>query len=110
MAALLPAAARPGLLIGLERGNDAAVVLALPSTPWPPDPSTCARTCTPMPRMRPGGIILVDNTLLHGRIFEPSPDPDAQAIKEFNEHVLRDDRVELVMLPVGDGLTMARAR
>ena len=60
--------------------------------------------------MRPGGIILVDNTLLHGRIFEASPDPDAQAIKEFNEHALRDDRVELVMLAVGDGLTMARAR
>jgi caffeoyl-CoA O-methyltransferase len=63
-----------------------------------------------VPRMRPGGIILVDNTLLHGRIFEASPDPDAQAVKEFNEHVLLDDRVELVMLAVGDGLIMARAR
>jgi len=63
-----------------------------------------------VPRMRPGGIILVDNTLLHGRIFEASPDPDALAIKEFNEYVLTDDRVELVMLPVGDGLTMARAK
>jgi len=63
-----------------------------------------------VPRMRPGGIILVDNTLLHGRIFEASPDRDAQAIKDFNEHVLRDDRVELAMLAVGDGLTMARAR
>ena len=60
--------------------------------------------------MRPGGIILVDNTLLHGRIFEASPDPDAQALNEFNEHALRDDRVELVMLAIGDGLTMARAR
>ncbi len=63
-----------------------------------------------VPRMRPGGVILVDNTLLHGRIFEASPDPDALAIKEFNEHVRTDDRVELVMLPVGDGLTMARAK
>src|SRR6516164_189990 len=63
-----------------------------------------------VPRMRPGGMILVDNTLLHGRIFEASPDPDALAIKEFNEHVLTDDRVELVMLPIGDGLTMARAK
>ena len=52
----------------------------------------------------------MDNTLLHGRIFEASPDPDAQAIKEFNEYVLTDDRVELVMLPVGDGLTLARAK
>jgi caffeoyl-CoA O-methyltransferase len=55
-------------------------------------------------------MVLVDNTLLHGRIFEASPDPDAQAIKDFNEHVLGDGRVELVMLPVGDGLTLARAR
>jgi caffeoyl-CoA O-methyltransferase len=63
-----------------------------------------------VPRMRSGGMVLVDNTLLHGRIFEASPDPDALAIREFNEHVLADDRVEVVMLPVGDGLTLARAK
>jgi predicted O-methyltransferase YrrM len=63
-----------------------------------------------VPRMRPGGVILVDNTLLHGRIFGQNPDPDALAIREFNEHVLTDDRVELVMLAVGDGLTLARTR
>jgi caffeoyl-CoA O-methyltransferase len=63
-----------------------------------------------VPRMRPGGIILVDNTLLHGRIFAADPDPDALAIREFNDYVLTDDRVDLVMLPIGDGLTLARAR
>jgi predicted O-methyltransferase YrrM len=63
-----------------------------------------------VPRMRPGGVILVDNTFLHGRIFEASPDPDALAIREFNDHVIGDDRVELVMTPVGDGLTLARAK
>jgi caffeoyl-CoA O-methyltransferase len=63
-----------------------------------------------VPRMRPGGVIMVDNTFLHGRIFEASPDPAALAIKEFNERVLHDDRVELVMLAVGDGLTLARAK
>jgi caffeoyl-CoA O-methyltransferase len=63
-----------------------------------------------VPRMRPGGLVMVDNTLLHGRIFEATPDPDAQAIKEFNEYVLTDDRVEVVMLPVGDGITLARAK
>jgi caffeoyl-CoA O-methyltransferase len=63
-----------------------------------------------VPRMRPGGVILVDNTLLHGRIFADHPDPDAAAIRDFNEQVLRDGRVEPVMLPVGDGLTLARAR
>jgi len=63
-----------------------------------------------VPRMRPGGLILVDNTLLHGRIFAGSPDPDALAMREFNSYVRADDRVELVMLPVGDGLTLARTR
>ncbi|MBO0786044.1 MAG: class I SAM-dependent methyltransferase [Actinobacteria bacterium] len=63
-----------------------------------------------VPRMRPGGAILVDNTFLHGRVFEAGPDPDARAIAEFNEHVMGDDRVELAMLSVGDGLTIARRR
>jgi caffeoyl-CoA O-methyltransferase len=63
-----------------------------------------------VPRMRPSGVILVDNVLLHGRIFHPQPDPDAVAIRQFNEHVLGDDRVVLAMLPVGDGLTVARRK
>ena len=63
-----------------------------------------------MPRTRPGEVILVDNTLLHGRIFLAEPDPDAVAIRQFTEHVLADDRVALAMLPVGDGLTMARRK
>jgi caffeoyl-CoA O-methyltransferase len=63
-----------------------------------------------VPRMRPGGLILVDNTLLHGRIFLPEPDPDALAIRQFNEHVLADDRVTLALLAVGDGLTVARRK
>src|SRR5439155_1607549 len=44
-----------------------------------------------VPRVRPGGLILVDNTLLHGRIFLPEPDPDALAIRQFNELALADD-------------------
>jgi caffeoyl-CoA O-methyltransferase len=63
-----------------------------------------------VPRTRSGGIILVDNTLLHGRIFHPDPDPDGRAIRDFNEHVLADPRVDLAMLSVGDGLTFARKR
>ncbi len=63
-----------------------------------------------VPRMRPGGLILVDNTLLHGRIFLPEPDPDALAIRQFNEHVLADDRIVLALLAVGDGLTVARRK
>jgi caffeoyl-CoA O-methyltransferase len=63
-----------------------------------------------VPRVRPGGLILVDNTLLHGRIFHAEPDPDAAAIRQFNEHVLADDRTTLALLPVGDGLTVARKK
>lgn len=63
-----------------------------------------------VPRLRPGGVVLVDNTLLHGRIFHAQPDPDAAAIRQFNERVLADDRVVLALLAVGDGLTVARKR
>ena len=63
-----------------------------------------------VPRTRAGGIILVDNTFLHGRIFDAEPDPDARAIRDFNEHALADDRVELAMLSVGDGLIFARKK
>jgi caffeoyl-CoA O-methyltransferase len=60
--------------------------------------------------MRAGGVILVDNTLLHGRILQAEPDPEALAVRQFNEQVLADDRVVLAMLPVADGLTMARRK
>jgi caffeoyl-CoA O-methyltransferase len=63
-----------------------------------------------VPRTRAGGIILVDNTFLHGRIFDADPDPDARAVRDFNEHALADDRVELAMLSVGDGLLVARKK
>ena len=64
-----------------------------------------------VPRMRPGGAILVDNTLSHGRVIDPDVrDANVQGIKAFNEHAVADDRVVLVMLPVGDGLTLARKK
>jgi caffeoyl-CoA O-methyltransferase len=63
-----------------------------------------------VPRTRSGGLILVDNTFLHGRIFSTEPDPAGRAIREFNEHVMADDRVELAMLSIGDGLTFATRR
>ena len=64
-----------------------------------------------VPRTRSGGIILVDNTLLHGRIFDPAPDDaDARAIRDFNARALADDRVEIVMLSIGDGLIVARKK
>ena len=62
------------------------------------------------PRIRSGGVILVDNTFLHGRVLDAEPDERARAIRDFNDHALADGRVELAMLPVGDGLTVARKR
>ena len=62
-----------------------------------------------VPRMRPGGLIVVDNVLWGGRVLAPHS-PDDRAIVEFNDAVLRDDRVDLVMLPIADGLTLARRR
>ena len=60
-----------------------------------------------VPRMRAGGVIVVDNVLQGGRVLSPD-DPDAAAIVAFNDMVLADDRVESVMIPVADGLTLAR--
>jgi caffeoyl-CoA O-methyltransferase len=62
-----------------------------------------------VPRMRPGGVILVDNVLRHGRVLDPQSDDD-KAIVAFNEVVMTDDRVDAVMLPIADGLTLARRR
>ena len=62
-----------------------------------------------VPRVRPGGAILVDNTFSHGRVIDAGNESElVQAIRDFNDHAAADDRVEVVMLPLGDGLTLAR--
>ncbi|SCL53152.1 O-methyltransferase [Micromonospora peucetia] len=60
-----------------------------------------------VPRMRPGGVIAVDNVLRDGRVVAPQNAAD-RAIAAFNDEVLADVRVDAVMLPVADGLTLAR--
>jgi len=61
--------------------------------------------------LRPGGLIVVDNTLWSGRVADPeSADADTVALRHFNEILHRDERVELSLVPVGDGLTLARKR
>jgi caffeoyl-CoA O-methyltransferase len=62
-----------------------------------------------VPRMRPGGLIAVDNVLRGGRVLHPGDEADT-AIAAFNDMVVADDRVDAVMLPVADGLTLARRR
>jgi caffeoyl-CoA O-methyltransferase len=62
-------------------------------------------------RLRTGGAILVDNVLWGGRVVDPDPaDANLAAILKFNDMVASDDRVDRVMLPIGDGLTLARKR
>jgi caffeoyl-CoA O-methyltransferase len=62
-----------------------------------------------VPMMRPGGVILVDNTLSHGRVVDLAEQgANVEGIRRFNGHAVADSRVELVLLPIGDGLTMAR--
>jgi caffeoyl-CoA O-methyltransferase len=62
-----------------------------------------------VPRMRPGGVILVDNVLRAGRVLDPQTDAD-RAIVAFNDLVLADERVDAMLLPLGDGMTFARRR
>jgi caffeoyl-CoA O-methyltransferase len=61
--------------------------------------------------LRPGGLVVVDNTLWYGRVADPADaDPDTVAIRNFNEHLHRDARVDLSLVPIGDGLSLARKR
>ncbi|MFG1801982.1 O-methyltransferase [Micromonospora carbonacea] len=62
-----------------------------------------------VPRMRPGGVVAVDNTLRGGRVLAPS-NADDRAVAAFNDEVMADVRVEPVLLPIADGLTLARVR
>ena len=60
-------------------------------------------------RLRPGGLVAVDNVLWEGEVVQPDKTgEDVEAIRAFNEKVLADERVESVMLAVADGLTVAR--
>jgi predicted O-methyltransferase YrrM len=61
--------------------------------------------------VRPGGLIVVDNTLWHGAVADPADrEADTVALREFNDALHRDERVDVALLPVGDGLTLARRR
>ncbi|HET9570243.1 MAG TPA: O-methyltransferase [Bacteroidales bacterium] len=63
---------------------------------------------TVLPKIRPGGFILADNTLWGGKILSEIEPNDAQslAIIEFNDYLANDSRVEKVLLPLRDGLTI----
>jgi caffeoyl-CoA O-methyltransferase len=61
--------------------------------------------------VRKGGLIVVDNVLWDGRVADPANDEEGTAaIRAFNAHAQGDDRVDLSLVPIGDGLTLARVR
>lgn len=57
--------------------------------------------------VRPGGIILIDNVLFHGAVLNDKVDASTGAIKNFNKFIYTDNRVEISMLSIADGLTIA---
>ncbi|EFC78758.1 O-methyltransferase [Parafrankia sp. EUN1f] len=66
-----------------------------------------------LPRLNPNGLIIVDNVLQSGRVLAEDgagteASPNVVAMRAFNEALARDRRVQVVMLPVADGLTLAR--
>lgn len=61
--------------------------------------------------LRPGGLMLVDNTLWGGAVADPTDeDADTLGLRAFNDHLLGDQRVSISLVPIGDGLTLARKR
>lgn len=62
--------------------------------------------------LRPGGFLIVDNTLWDGHVVDPAYDHDTQTIgiRHFNDHVAADNRVECVIIPQRDGLTLLRKK
>jgi predicted O-methyltransferase YrrM len=69
-----------------------------------------------VPLLRPGGLLLVDNVLLDGYVLDPElaepglPRRAAETLRAFNATVAADDRLDVVMLPIADGLTIALKR
>ena len=62
------------------------------------------------PKVRPGGLILVDDVLLGGKVYEaePSCDKQTQGLLAFNDKIAEDPRVEVTILPIRDGLSLIR--
>jgi caffeoyl-CoA O-methyltransferase len=58
--------------------------------------------------VRAGGLIAFDNTLWGGDVARPARDDDTRALQALNDKLHRDERIDMAMLPIGDGLTLAR--
>ena len=60
--------------------------------------------------LRPGGLIAIDNVLWGGSVARPAEDADTKALQALNDKIHADERVDMAMLPIGDGVTLARKR
>ena len=60
--------------------------------------------------VRPGGLIVIDNTLWGGSVARPATDADTRALQALNDKLHHDERIDLSLLPIGDGVTLARRR
>lgn len=111
------AAPHPGAPVTLHIG-DALEVLPRLAAPWDLAFIDANKRCYTdyyellVPRMRPGGVILADNTLWSGKILHPDAarDPQTRGLLDFNGRVASDPRVERVILPLRDGLTVIRVK
>ncbi|GAB1415855.1 O-methyltransferase [Paludibacter sp.] len=65
-----------------------------------------------LPKLKSGGYMLIDNTLWDGKVLKEKDEKDSQteAIKQFNDNIAKDDRIEKVLLPIRDGLTIIRKK
>ncbi len=60
--------------------------------------------------LRAGGLIAIDNVLWSGDVARPAKDQDTAALQALNDKLHKDERIDLSLLPIGDGLTLARKR
>ncbi|HQZ94779.1 MAG TPA: O-methyltransferase [Pyrinomonadaceae bacterium] len=61
-------------------------------------------------KVRPGGFIIADNVLWSGKVLDEVKDENTQALHEYNQKILADNRVENVLFPIRDGLMIARKK
>jgi caffeoyl-CoA O-methyltransferase len=60
--------------------------------------------------LRPGGLVAIDNVLWGGAVAHPADSADTRALQALNDKLHRDERIDLSMLPLGDGVSLARKR